>query len=88
MCAPNTLDTYGPSFQRTAQGFARLTEASKLNRQSEKIRIKTAKAGQTLAQAFAANGIPSKRYEELAILNGMKTTDKLSAGTLYKVVGK
>ncbi|MBW3128332.1 MULTISPECIES: M48 family metalloprotease [Hymenobacter] len=88
LCAPNTLDTYGPSFQRTAQGFARLTEASKLNRQSEKIRIKTAKAGQTLAQAFAANGIPSKRYEELAILNGMKTTDKLSAGTLYKVVGK
>jgi len=88
LCAPNTLSTYGASFQRTAQGFARLTDASKLNRQSEKIRIKTAKAGQTLAQALTANGIPTKRHEELAVLNGMKTTDKLSAGTLYKVVGK
>ncbi|UOR07319.1 M48 family metalloprotease [Hymenobacter aerilatus] len=88
LCAPNTLTTYGPSFQRTAQGFARLTDASKLNRQPEKIRIKTAKAGQTLAQALTANGIPARRHEELAILNGMKTTDKLSAGMLYKTVGK
>ena len=88
LCGPGTLDTYGATFQRTAQGFRRLTDANKLNRQSEKIRIRTAKAGQTLAQALAANGVSSKRYEELAILNGMKTTDKLSAGTLFKVVGK
>ncbi|MBT9393614.1 M48 family metalloprotease [Hymenobacter sp. NST-14] len=88
LCGPGTLGSYGATFQRTAQGFRRLTDASKLNRQSEKIRIRTAKAGQTLAQALAANGVSSKRYEELAILNGMKTTDKLSAGTLFKVVGK
>ena len=88
LCGPGTLASYGPTFQRTAQGFRRLTDANKLNRQSEKIRIRTAKAGQTLAQALAANGVSSKRYEELAILNGMKTTDKLSAGTLFKVVGK
>ncbi|WP_460614644.1 M48 family metalloprotease [Hymenobacter seoulensis] len=88
LCGPQTLNTYGPTFQRVAQGFARLSDASKLNRQPEKIRIKTAKGGQTLASALAANGIPSKRYEELAILNGMKTTDKLAAGQLYKVVGK
>ncbi|SET10778.1 M48 family metalloprotease [Hymenobacter actinosclerus] len=88
LCAPGKLGSYGPTFQRTAQGFRRLTDASKLNRQSEKIRIRTAKAGQTLAQALAANGIPAKRHEELAILNGLKTTDKLSAGTLFKVVGK
>ncbi|MFD2785520.1 M48 family metalloprotease [Hymenobacter rubripertinctus] len=88
LCGPGTLNSYGPTFQRTAQGFRRLTDANKLNRQSEKIRIRTAKAGQTLAQALAANGVSSRRYEELAILNGMKTTDKLSAGTLFKVVGK
>ncbi|NVO84345.1 M48 family metalloprotease [Hymenobacter terrestris] len=88
LCGPGTLGSYGPAFQRTAQGFRRLTDASKLNRQSEKIRIRTAKAGQTLAQALTANGVSSKRHQELAILNGMKTTDKLSAGTLFKVVGK
>ncbi|SDX40407.1 M48 family metalloprotease [Hymenobacter psychrophilus] len=88
LCAPNTLNSYGATFQRTAQGFRRLTDANKLNRQSEKIRIRTAKAGQTLAQALTANGVSTKRHQELAILNGMQTTDKLSAGTLFKVVGR
>jgi predicted Zn-dependent protease len=88
LSAPQTLSTYGPQFQRVAQGFARLTDASKLNRQPERIRIKTAKTAQTLAAALTANGIPAKRHEELAILNGMKTTDRLSAGMVYKVVGK
>ncbi|UOQ64965.1 M48 family metalloprotease [Hymenobacter volaticus] len=88
LCGPGTLNTYGDTFQRVATGFRRLTDANKLNRQPEKVRIKTAKAGQTLAQALAANGIASKRHEEMAILNGMKTTDRLTAGMLYKVVGK
>lgn len=88
LCGPGTLGTYGDTFQRTAQGFKRLTDASKINRQPERIRIRTAKAGQTLASALAANGVSSKRYEEMAILNGMKTTDKMTAGMLFKVVGK
>ncbi|SHI93635.1 Putative Zn-dependent protease [Hymenobacter daecheongensis DSM 21074] len=88
LTAPSTFDTYAPQFQRTAQGFARLTEASKLNRQPERIRIKTAKAGQTLASALAANGVPSARREEMAILNGMQLSDKLTTGQLFKVVGQ
>ncbi|MDU0372417.1 M48 family metalloprotease [Hymenobacter endophyticus] len=88
LCGPGTLGTYGSTFQRTAEGFRRLTDASKINRQPERIRIKTAKAGQTLASALAANGVSSKRYEEMAILNGMKTTDKMTSGQLFKVVGK
>ncbi|SNC59870.1 Putative Zn-dependent protease [Hymenobacter gelipurpurascens] len=88
LCGPGTLNTYGGTFQSVAQGFKRLTDANKLNKQPERVRIKTAKAGQTLASALAANGIPSKRYEEMAILNGMKTTDKMTAGMLFKVVGK
>lgn len=88
LAAPASFSTYAPQFQKAAQGYARLTEASKLNRQPEHIRIKTATNTTTLSSALAANGIPSKRYEELAILNGMKTTDRLSKGMLYKVVGK
>jgi len=83
-----SFGTYAPEFDAVARGFNRLTDASKLNRQPEHIRIKTATGTATLASAFAANGIPAKRYEELAILNGMQTTDRLSKGMLYKVVGK
>ena len=88
LAAPASFSAYAPQFQQAAQGYARLTDASKLSRQPEHIRIKTATTATTLSSAFAANGIPSKRYEELAILNGMKTNDRLSKGMLYKVVGK
>ena len=88
LAAPASFSAYAPQFQQAAQGYARLTEASKLNRQPEHVRIRTATGTQTLSSALASAGIPSKRYEELAILNGMKTTDRLAKGTLYKVVGK
>ena len=83
-----TFGTYAPQFASVAQGVQRLTDANILNRQPEHIRIKTAASATTLASALAASGVPAKRYEEVAILNGMQTTDRLSKGQLYKVVGK
>jgi predicted Zn-dependent protease len=88
LSSPDAFASYSNTFSGVAQGFARLSDASKLNRQTEKVRIRTATGNQTLASAFAAAGIPSRRYEELAILNGMRTTDRLGKGMLYKVVGK
>lgn len=83
-----TFGTYAPQFASVAQGYQRLTDASKLNRQSERIRIKQAKGATTLSAALTANGVPSSRLEEEAILNGMQLTDRLAAGSLFKVVGK
>jgi predicted Zn-dependent protease len=73
---------------RSLPAWRSLTDASKLNRQSERIRIKQAKSVTTLSAALTANGVPSKRLEEEAILNGMQLSDRLSAGQLFKVVGK
>ena len=86
--APQDFASYAPLFTRTMEGFRRLTDASKLNRQPEHVRIRTAKAGQTLAQNLKANGVPEKRFEEMAILNGMQLSDKLGRGLLFKVVGQ
>jgi predicted Zn-dependent protease len=88
LTSAGAFSTYANTFSGVAQGFARLTDASKLNRQAEKIRIKTASGNQTLAQALSADGIPTNRHEELAILNGMQRTDRLSSGMLYKSVGR
>ncbi|GAA4034411.1 M48 family metalloprotease [Hymenobacter glaciei] len=88
LAAPTSFATYAPQFQQVAQGFGRLTDPNKLNRQPEHVRIRTATGTQTLASALASAGISSKRYQEMAILNGMQTTDKLPKGMLYKVVGK
>ena len=83
-----TFGTYAPQFASAAQGYQRLTEASKLNRQAERVHIKQAKTATTLSQALTANGVPGKRLEEEAILNGMQLTDRLPAGTLFKVIGQ
>ncbi|WP_190242701.1 M48 family metalloprotease [Hymenobacter lapidiphilus] len=86
--SPQDFAAYAPVFTRTMEGFQRLTSADKLNRQPEHLRIRTTKTSQTLAQALSANGVPTKRHEEMAILNGMQLSDKLGRGMLFKVVGK
>lgn len=88
LAAPANFATYARQFQGVAGSYARLTDPSKLNRQSEKVRIKTAASAMTLDQALAASNVPTARREEMAILNGMQRSDRLAAGTLYKVVGK
>ena len=88
LAAPASFSAYAPQFQQVAQGYSRLTDTNKLNRQPEHIRIKTAASNTTLDQALTAAGVPAKRHEELAILNGMQRTDRLAKGTLYKVVGR
>ena len=88
LAAAGNFNTYAPLFDRTAQSYQRLTEASKLNRKAERVRIKQAKAATTLSAALTANGVPSKRLTEEAILNGMQLTDRLPAGTLFKVIGQ
>ncbi|GAA4354931.1 M48 family metalloprotease [Hymenobacter saemangeumensis] len=88
LTSPSAYSTYATTFSRVAQGFQRLTDASKLNRQPERIRIKAAAGATSLAQALSAAGVPAARHEELAILNGMQRNDRLSPGQLYKVVAR
>jgi hypothetical protein len=42
----------------------------------------------TVQVAFQNFNMPANRFEELAILNGMQLSDKLSKGTLIKVIEK
>ena len=88
LAAAGNFNTYAPLFDRTAQSYQRLTEASKLNRKTERVRIKQAKTATTLTAALTANGVPAKRLTEEAILNGMQLSDRLPAGTLFKVIGQ
>ena len=70
------------------QGFQRLTDRAKLSRQPERIRVKKLKYRANLSKALTDNGVPQKRLEEMAILNGMQLNEQLNAGSLIKVVGQ
>ncbi|MBD0287349.1 MAG: M48 family metalloprotease [Flavisolibacter sp.] len=84
----NDFQNYVPYFTRTMQNFKELTDASKINKQPERIRIKTVRANSTLAQALREFNVPDRRMEEHALLNGMNLTDNITSGTLIKVIGQ
>jgi predicted Zn-dependent protease len=80
--------TYSQYFLSTMQNFRTLTDASKLNRQPERIRLRTVNSATTLEQALRSFGIPAARLNEFAILNGMNLNDRVAAGTMMKVIGQ
>lgn len=73
-------------FTNSMQNFKELTEASKLNKKPERVRIKTVRQEGTLDQSLRSFNVPAKRLEEFSLLNGMKLTDKVTAGMLIKVI--
>jgi predicted Zn-dependent protease len=84
----NDFNAYFPNFSNTMEGFRELTDASKLNKKPERVRLKSVSGGTTLQQAFARLNVPEKRMEEFAVLNGMKLTDQVPEGTLIKVISE
>lgn len=84
--ALNSYERYSSAFGASMNGFKVLTDRDKINRKPERIQIRQINNATTLRDALKANGIPDTRLEELAILNGMTLTDKLSAGMMIKLI--
>ncbi len=75
-------------FRSVAQGFRAVTDPSILNRQPDRIRVKTVQRNGTLRDALKDNGQADSRLNEVAIINGMELTAPVSKGMLIKTVGK
>lgn len=79
---------FRPVFEGTMKNFKELTIASKINVKPERIKVVTVQQTTTLKDALTANNIPNRRLDEFAILNGMELNDRVTQGTLLKVVTK
>jgi predicted Zn-dependent protease len=77
---------YASYFQHSSEGFGTLTDPARLNKKPERVRIKTVNANITLEQALKGYSVASARMDEHAVLNGMKLSDKISPGTMIKVI--
>jgi predicted Zn-dependent protease len=80
--------SYTPAFLSTIQNFKELKEREKLNRKPDVLHIKAVPRQMTLQAAFQYFNMQGDQFEGLAILNEMKLGDRLTEGTLIKVVGK
>ena len=77
---------YLRTFQHTMNNFDELTDRDKLNRQPERIRIRTVSRNETLEQALRGFEMGQDRLAELAVLNGMYLKDPVSKGQLIKTI--
>ena len=81
------FDNYLPAFQTTMKNFRELTDPSKLNVKPKRIKIQSVRRSGTLADAFNYFGVPQAKMNELALLNDMELSDKVTQGKLIKIIG-
>jgi predicted Zn-dependent protease len=88
MAAAADFNTYNLSFQNTFKNFRELTDPARINVYADRISIKTINRTTTLAEALRSYGVPEKRLEENAIVNGMQQKETVTPGMLIKVIEK
>lgn len=79
---------YESTFNYTMNRFDKLTDATKLNRQPDRLRIVNAGVNGSLENALTYHNISVEHQAELAILNGMDLKDTVTAGMLIKIVSR
>jgi predicted Zn-dependent protease len=84
--AQTEFSKYQSVLQVPMQGFANLSDASKINVKPDRLQIKRVNSNTTLRQALKANGVADKYLDEHAIINGLELTSTLPANTLIKVI--
>jgi predicted Zn-dependent protease len=79
---------YSDSFDRTIRSFTRLTDQRILRAQPDRIRVYTAKDGDTLTLLAKRYDNPRVPADQLAILNRLAVDAPITQGRLVKIVEK
>ena len=84
--AAGAYDTYRPSFTQSATGFARLTDASKLNIQPTRVQVEGASRSAAFQTFVDESQLPGDMtLDDLAIMNQVYLGDPIEAGRLLKL---
>ncbi len=83
-----TFNRYLSDFKGVAEGFRSLTDREKLNRQPDRIQIKSVQRDGTLESALQDYKMPSDKMKELSVLNGMELRAPVTKGMLIKTLGR
>ncbi len=80
------FDTFLDSFKNSMRNFKPLSDPEKLDKQPERIAVKTVGQTRTLEQVLSGFGVGADRLEEMAVLNGKLLADPVEKGSLIKVI--
>lgn len=84
----NNFARYINVFKNTMENFKVLSDPAKINVVPDRIKVKTVANTGTLQSALTSFNIPSSKWKNLAILNGMELTAQVKRGDLIKIIGK
>ncbi|MCK8495417.1 M48 family metalloprotease [Spirosoma sp. RP8] len=76
------------TFKQVAENFRSLSDPDKLNRKAERVFVKTSPRDGSFREVVTALGLPANRVEEAGILNGLQADDRVTRGTLVKVISR
>jgi len=79
---------YGDTLDRSIRSFTQLTDQRILRAQPDRMRVYTAKEGETLTMLAQRNNNPRVPADQLAILNRLAVDAPITPGRLVKIVEK
>jgi predicted Zn-dependent protease len=82
------FQNYAPAFENTMHQFKELSDPKRIYVKPDRIRIRSAKATDTLENVLRSFGVPKEKLKEMALLNGKNLDQVIPANTLIKVVEK
>ena len=85
MSLANGFSKYAPDFKRVVTSFRDLSDASKLDRQPQRLGLVKANGRDTLQAIFKKAGMPEKSWPQFAVWNGLEATAVPAAGKLVKI---
>lgn len=84
--SPNAFNQLAPGFEQSMKSFKQLTDAAKINKKPQRIRIKTVKTASNFEQVLKSFNVPQSRFNEHAILNGVELNTSIPSGTMIKII--
>ncbi len=88
VAALGDFPSYDDVFQKAMRGFRVLSDPVKLGAKPEKIAIQKTGKSMSLREALTGFKQDPKRFEELAVLNGMEINESIPSGTLIKTLSR
>ncbi len=80
------FNTYFSNFSATMKSFNKLSDASKINKLPQRIKIVSTKRTASLKDVMNDFSQSSDNLSKLSLLNGMELTESVPAGTLVKIL--
>ncbi len=84
--AQSDFSYYRYTIDRTVDSFGELRSAQHIKRSPQRVTIRRARQGQTLREFLSGQLIPTRDWNQIAIINGMELSQPLTENQLVKIV--